>query len=236
MEKIQLILNYFLLFIGIFIIFINRDEYSFNVKKRHYLTKKINNFPELSMLEIAKKLNFAPFEIAYNILTKKYSKELANEYLIHPNKIENDSIRKQVIECLENDHQSPYRNIISNEIGKHGEYILEQKLKRRNIPFLSENQLRKMSYTKTPDIYFIIPIIIKDPNTNKDCVINWIDSKYQFGSPHNNKNNLEQFTSYINLFGPGAVIYWLDYVENDDILDGLIKLTSFPNDIKILDI
>lgn len=208
----------------------------FDIKYRHYVVDRINDYKDdMTIYEIAKSMKYSPLETAFAYLKIKYSnKNEVKDMLLNPNLIPSEEIRKQVIECLDNDSQNPYRNILSNSEGKSGEYILEQKLLRRNIPFLTEDQLRVLSYTKTPDILFIVPVMIKNPETNGYELIHWIDSKNQFGSPHNYKDHDKQFVGYIDLYGSGAVIYWIDYVESCEKIEGLIRLNSFPEDIQML--
>lgn len=207
-----------------------------DLRNRHHVTDRICEYgSDVTIYEIAKSLKYSPLEVALAYLKTKYSnKNEVKDMLLNPNLIPSEEIRKQVIECLDNDPQNAYRDIVSNSEGKSGEYILEQKLIRRNIPFLTEDQLRVLSYAKTPDILFVVPVMIKNPETNEYELVHWIDSKNQFGSPHNYRDHDRQFISYIDLYGSGAVIYWIDYVDSCEKIEGLIRLNSFPEDIQML--
>lgn len=69
-------------------------------------------------------------------------------------------------------------------------------------------------------------------------VINWIESKAQFGSPDTHKRYIkEQFLSYWNRFGPGLVIYWFGYVDNviQSSESRFIVMDHFPENITYMD-
>ena len=47
-------------------------------------------------------------------------------------------------------------------------------------------------------------------------IVNWIDSKAQFADPKLKREHIEgQLRQYVNRCGPGMVIYWLDFVEDE---------------------
>ena len=72
----------------------------------------------------------------------------------------------------------------------------------KNIPFETEDDLRRKGYSKTPDVRLLVPIALPLPN-GKHQIINWIDSKAMFGDYYAFHQNKNQLTGYLNRFGPG---------------------------------
>lgn len=86
---------------------------------------------------------------------------------------------------------------------------MQEHLTKCEIPFYDENHLRSRGYDKTPDFKLEIPVAVNG------FIINWIESKAQFGSFEvHRKYKKEQFLSYWNRFGPGLVIYWFGFLDN----------------------
>lgn len=73
---------------------------------------------------------------------------------------------------------------------------------------------RQQGLSKTPDALLTVPMGVLSPE-GKACIVNWIDSKAMFGDPITHKKNSEQYLGYINRFGPGLVIYWFDFLEEE---------------------
>lgn len=118
--------------------------------------------------------------------------------------------------------------IFNRSIGEEYEIKLQEQLKKCEIPFYDENHLRSRGYDKTPDFKLEIPIAVNG------FIVNWIESKAQFGSPEvHKKYKKEQFLSYWNRFGPGIVIYWFGFL--DTIIDAeetrYMVMDHFPENI-----
>jgi hypothetical protein len=64
-------------------------------------------------------------------------------------------------------------------IGREFEEYLEIRLRKLNICFETENDLRSRGKPKTPDIVLMIPMAL-DLGGGKSCLVNWIDSKGMF--------------------------------------------------------
>lgn len=106
------------------------------------------------------------------------------------------------------------------------EYILQEKLINLEIPFLNEDQLRDKSYTKTPDVKLILPVLISGQ------VVNWIESKASFGDEYSHQMNSKQFQGYKNRFGPGLVIYWFGFIDELQQMDpDILLMDEFPSNI-----
>ena len=86
----------------------------------------------------------------------------------------------------------------------------------REIEYFAETDLRNNDFfPKTPDILF------KKENIDiNGHIVNWIESKSNFGSPPEFRQNYrKQLSNYTELYGHGIVVYWYGYVEginNDD--------------------
>ena len=121
---------------------------------------------------------------------------------------------------------------MNSSCGEEYEVKLNHCLNERKIPYITENCLRVEGYDKTPDCKLELPIAVNG------SVVNWIESKAQFGTPTiHSKYTKEQYLSYWNRFGPGLVIYWYGLV--DSIIDPketrFIVLDDFPENITYMD-
>eukprot|EP01132_Coremiostelium_polycephalum_P007438 gene7438-9142_t len=80
----------------------------------------------------------------------------------YPDLITNQSLRHNISQTIYNDDNcSPLINHIRSSTGSEYEYLLQEKLYKLNIPYLTEAQLRKDGYPKTPDIKLEIPFAYK---------------------------------------------------------------------------
>ncbi|CAM9556872.1 unnamed protein product [Phaeothamnion confervicola] len=85
----------------------------------------------------------------------------------------------------------------------------------RGICFETEGDLRARGAYRTPDARLLVPVAVRSAETCKWHVVNWIDSKAMFGDPETfRRDHFAQLVSYVNRYGPGMVIYWLDLAES----------------------
>jgi hypothetical protein len=131
--------------------------------------------------------------------------------------------RREIDEAVEADLDcGPVADHIRHSIGIEYEYLLQEKLRDRDIAFLSEEELRQRDKLgKTPDAKLCAPIGVQGAD-GRWHEVNWIDSKAQFGDPDTHKENLDQLWGYHNRFGPGMVVYWFGFV--DTLNDGASRL------------
>lgn len=118
--------------------------------------------------------------------------------------------------------------VLNRSIGQEYEIKLQNYCTERNISFHDETQLRTRGYDKTPDVKLEIPIAVNG------IVINWIESKAQFGGPKvHRRYNKEQYLSYWNRYGPGLVIYWFGFLDNlnQSSENRFIIMDHFPTNI-----
>jgi hypothetical protein len=60
-------------------------------------------------------------------------------------------------------------------------------------------------------------------------MVHWVDSKACFGDERLHAKAVEeQYSTYINRYGPGAVIYWAGYVEGLTGPPEVLLLDAFP--------
>eukprot|EP00462_Mataza_sp_D1_P012447 CAMPEP_0175155530 /NCGR_PEP_ID=MMETSP0087-20121206/21035_1 /TAXON_ID=136419 /ORGANISM="Unknown Unknown, Strain D1" /LENGTH=233 /DNA_ID=CAMNT_0016442713 /DNA_START=117 /DNA_END=815 /DNA_ORIENTATION=- len=180
-----------------------------------------------SLLTIARSVNFSPCHLGRLLLEHSgFSKHEVSNFIKHPHTIADKRMRTELEECIEEDeHQSPYINTIRRVIGVEYEYILEEKLRNANLPFVTEATLRNQGYPRTPDILLQLPVVVSGQ------IVTWIDSKAMFGDAVTHSHYInDQYQSYVNRFGPGLVIYWFGCVEglNTNSTSGVLALEDFP--------
>lgn len=161
-----------------------------------------------SFNELANKLNFSPIMIARLILfSMGWTKNEFNSALNYPSKITDIRISKELSEALEIDEVfSPRGQARAVLAGKELEKKVKQWLEQREIKFITEKENK--SSVKTPDFLLAKPEIIMGRKTY------WIECKASFGDEIETRRNLnKQLSHYLNLFGPGIVVYGLGMVE-----------------------
>ncbi|KAL7573182.1 hypothetical protein ACA910_018842 [Epithemia clementina (nom. ined.)] len=127
-------------------------------------------------------------------------------------------------------------------VGIEYEVVLEYLLRKLDIPFETEEDLREKGTARTPDILLSCPIAIpaasslaagtgalhnntdlaasENRNPKEWNVICWIDSKALFGDVYtHNTSVLPQAESYVHRFGPGLVLYWFGHAPIERLLN-----------------
>lgn len=150
----------------------------------------------------------------------------------NPGLIPDSFLRDQVKQCISYDVcYGPINDAIRHSVGLEYEEKLITHLTQQNLPFLTENDLRKRGYDKTPDTKLEVPIAVND---HPVC---WIESKASFGDLETHKGYLrEQYYSYWNRFGPGLVIYWFGFIESIEEemkRQGILIMDRFPSSSEI---
>ncbi|KAH8246203.1 hypothetical protein KR038_004813, partial [Drosophila bunnanda] len=172
-----------------------------------------------------------PFALCRTLLQEKYRlkhRSHISRMLKHPHLIEDPLLAANVQQCMISDNQEgPITDLRRRIMGEEYELKLKQLAKEAGIHFYDEHDLRRMGYDKTPDIKMILPFLYKGQ------VINWIESKANFGDTKGHKFNIQQqLHSYCNRFGPGLIIYWFGYHEETPHLPdnniGITVLADFP--------
>ncbi|KAH8406181.1 hypothetical protein KR215_006390 [Drosophila sulfurigaster] len=183
------------------------------------------------LIRMASLENISPIALCRILLQEKYDltqRSHVYRLLKHPHLIQDPRLAANVQQCLYSDNQEgPLTDLRRRIIGEEYEVKLKTLAKEVGIHFYDEQDLRRMGYDKTPDIKMIFPFLYKD------SVVNWIESKANFGDPRSHKKNIQQqLQSYCNRFGPGIIIYWFGYHEDTPNLAdnniGITVLTDFP--------
>jgi len=171
-----------------------------------------------TLLEIATSLKISPFTLVRELFESPLrpvalTARAASACIREPHLLRDLHPRlaaefEQLGELLDNQSISSSR--IRQLIGSEYEVQLQLQLRALGVPFVTEERLRTEGVAKTPDIRLLTPIYID----GIDHEINWIDSKAMFGDHKMHAAQIKaQFVSYVNMFGPGLVIYWFGYVD-----------------------
>jgi CDAN1-interacting nuclease 1 len=90
--------------------------------------------------------------------------------------------------------------LCSSRIGKEMEGRLFAELDKLNLAYMSETELFKLGYPKTPDALLSLPIAIESlEEGGQPIIINWIESKAFFGNRALHESNLQkQYWAYHN--------------------------------------
>ncbi|EDW94939.1 uncharacterized protein Dyak_GE22282 [Drosophila yakuba] len=172
-----------------------------------------------------------PVALCRMLLQEKYKarhRSHISQLLRHPHLIDDPRLAANVQQCIISDNQEGSITDLRRRImGEEYELKLKSLAKEAGIHFYDEQDLRRMGYDKTPDIKMILPFLYRG------SVINWIESKANFGDTKAHKFNIQQqLQSYCNRFGPGIIIYWFGYHEETPSLPdnniGITVLADFP--------
>jgi hypothetical protein len=126
--------------------------------------------------------------------------------------VKDERVRNELLECITNDPFNSFENDIMKQlVGKEYEELLIHLLIDRKMCFETEEELRNKGKPKTPDVVFLIPMIVMIQD--EEHLVNWIDSKAMFADEETYRDSVEQFNSYTNRYGKGLVIYWLGFVS-----------------------
>lgn len=184
-----------------------------------------------SVVDIAEDMNFSPFMMAREItegISGMQKKELTT-HMKEPERITDERLREEVILAIDSDeHYGPSYDTIRHVIGHEYEFILQQKLRARGIPFVTEEQLRQEGFPKTPDIKLEVPVEVDGH------IINWIDSKALFGDERYHNDIYKNLRGYVNRFGPGMVLYWFGFVETANNDADIYCVSDFPSNLQVL--
>ncbi len=170
-----------------------------------------------SLLSIARKWRFPPMLTGLLLFQEMgYSKKQFWKFVKEPHAIKNPRIRREIEEITREDMvYSPWGNEIQHKRGEWGEQKLKDWLDSHKAEYRTEKDLRG-EFPKTPDCLLDRPLFVNG------WKINWIESKASFGDKIEvNKNLRNQLSPYVELFGPGIVVYWFGHVDEIDMPPGV---------------
>ncbi|HWR25150.1 MAG TPA: C15orf41 family protein [Methanosarcina sp.] len=182
-----------------------------------------------SILDLAEYTGFPPTLMASLIMKNcEISKKNVNWLFKNIDSIENHRMKKEVKRALEADHFfSPHAHEMQCKKGEMGEEIIRKWLDDREIPYVTEADIRAQGDGKTPDF------VLENPVCIDNRMVNWIESKALFGDDFEHEHYVKkQFREYANIFRDGMVVYWYDCLEDLPADGYLIKNYSFFEDYK----
>eukprot|EP00937_MAST-01D_sp_MAST-1D-sp2_P000072 g72.t1 len=116
--------------------------------------------------------------------------------------------------CAADRECGPGPDRVRHTVGLEHEFVLIERLRNLGLFFQSEEELRAggvVDTLKTPDVLLLVPVAMRT-RAGEWRVVNWIDSKAQFGDPATHSANCAQLEGYVNRFGAGLVLYWYGFV------------------------
>jgi hypothetical protein len=70
---------------------------------------------------------------------------------------------------------------------------------------------------------------VQNSCTGEWHIVHWIDSKACFGDERTHKQQLDgQYSTYLNRYGTGLVIYWFGFLEGLEGCGEVLLLDHFP--------
>ena len=129
---------------------------------------------------------------------------------------------------------APAADNAKRAVGAEYEHLLYNQLRARGVPFQDEDTLRERGLPKTPDVLLRSPMRFLDPARHgvkeRWRTVHWIDSKAMYGDGHTwDHDHAAQLLGYVNRFGPGMVVYWLDFdAELRQRHDALFVVAALP--------
>jgi hypothetical protein len=149
------------------------------------------------------------------------SRSLFRAYLKNPPSCRDGRIRGELSDALRRDFvYSPKASVEQMERGRIAERKVGEWFSGQGVSFKTEAECRKENTGKTPDFLLTTPLVLSG---KKVC---WVDSKATFGDHIEVRSDLrKQLRHYVELFGPGAVVYWYGFLEGS-APDQILLLSS----------
>ncbi len=205
-----------------------------NVMRKYYKVKPKTKYyvkewkKGTSIQAMADSIGFSSVILAKFMLAEmRYTKREINAIMVNPDNLNDRRLNKEIKEVVEKDFvYSPWATEMQGKNGKKAEDEINKWLTAKGVDFMTEyenkaqHQNGNTTFGKTPDFLFKKPFKIG----NKKYY--WFESKASFGDKQEMKKDYKkQFKPYLDLFGPGVVIYWYGYIKGT-VLDPEIKLVA----------
>ena len=141
----------------------------------------------------------------------------------------------EVESCNDSDDTfGPLANLVKGNVGLEYEVRMAQHLHALGVHFLPDSTQREIHLSKTPDALLVTRMLVRG------LELCWVESKANFGDPETmHQNFAEQLSPYRQRYGPGLVIYWFGYVQEEAEqceadFPGVLVFDHFPYDARPL--
>ncbi len=164
-----------------------------------------------SFVSLSRKTGFSPVLMSLILLKRRgMTRREIQKMLRNPDAVEDKRLRKELSAVVKKDFLfSPRAHSLQREKARIGEEVIRNWLLQGGSVFLTEKEIKKRGYLKTPDFLLNGPLKVDGMD------INWVDSKGLFGDGVEHRRLLKkQLLKYIELFGTGMVVYWYGFVDS----------------------
>jgi len=173
-----------------------------------------------TFVEIAAENSFSPLMTASIILQHKgMSKPAFSRLAKDPSHAKDARVRKELSEAALTDPVFAQAAIADQtRRAKECEQAVKEWLDKKGVSFKHESEQSKTG--KTPDYLLEKPFVFNGHE------LHWVECKASFGDHEETKRNLSrQLSHYLQLFGPGMVVYWYGVEENPATHKGIVVVT-----------
>jgi len=170
-----------------------------------------------TFMQLANVCRFSPMLCASFIIQEEgHSKKKFREFVTRVDSIKNERVKKELKEAIQADYvYSHWGEIEQRERGEIHERKVGEWLKKKGIPFWTEQDRKGLG--KTPDF------LLKKKIKLKGRDIHWIESKAYFADEKEiRRTTKKQLQPYVELFGPGMVVYWFGFIEDTGLPDDVV--------------
>jgi len=193
--------------------FLQRKSISSHYKVKNRTAQHLKQWKQgRTIAELALDLDFPPALLAnFLMMEQGNSKKATREILRNPSRIKDQRLRREVDEVLNRDELfTPTSHNRQAAEGNRREDRLAEWLDGLGIEYFTENELRAGTVEgKTPDFLLLNPLEWQGDE------FNWVESKASFGDDYiHRKNHRGQVSQYVELYGPGMLVYWYGYLDN----------------------
>lgn len=172
-----------------------------------------------SFVQLSEACKFSPMLCASFVIQEEgHSKKKFREFVTAVDSVKNEKLKRDLKEAINADYvYSHWAEIEQRERGQVHEKKIGEWLTKKGVEFWTEADRRGEG--KTPDF------LLKKKITIRGREINWIESKAYFADEKEIfRTTKKQLSHYLELFGPGAVVYWFGFIEDVELPKGVLFL------------
>lgn len=196
-----------------------RNHYKIKRKAKE-LSKRWDNGETFT--KIAKSIDYSPYMTVSIILGEKgYSRKRIRDLFNNPAKLIGH-MASEIRDVLTVEHvYSPECTKEQTVRGKYVEDKIGRWLTAKARKYITEEEARKL-HKKTPD--FLLDKTMKLDGQ----YVKWVECKATFGDDFEiRRDHKKQLKHYVELFGPGCVVYWYGFLPDIEYASILIKSRSY---------